>query len=66
MLLESALLTEKDVADHLQVSLSKLRLDRFYKRGLPYIKISRTIRYSPKQIDAYFSEHTVLNDSGKI
>ena len=39
-------LTEIDVADITKMSLSTLRNDRFLRRGIPYIKIGRSVRYS--------------------
>ncbi len=52
-------LNEKQVAELIGVSVSKLQNDRFYGRGLNYIKIGRTVRYSLEKIHRYMQEHTV-------
>ena len=44
------LITEKEVAEMLQVSIPKLRLDRVKQRGLPYFKIGNLVRYNMDQI----------------
>ena len=44
------LITEKEVAETLQVSVPKLRLDRVKQRGLPYFKIGNLVRYNMDQI----------------
>ena len=56
------LLTEKEVAEKLKISPAKLQQDRFYGKGLPYIRLNRTVRYSPKQLQQYFAEHTVSHE----
>ena len=52
-------LNEKQVAELIGVSISKLQNDRFKGTGLNYVKIGRTVRYSLKEIDKYLSDHTV-------
>ena len=42
---EIKLLNEKVVAEMLDCSVAKLQADRFYHRGLPYIKLGRHIKY---------------------
>lgn len=39
-------ISEKAVSDITGFSLSKLQQDRFYRKGIPYIKIGRNIRYA--------------------
>lgn len=38
-------LTTEEVASIFRVSVKKLENDRYHKRGLPYVKISGTVRY---------------------
>ena len=38
-------LTEREVANLLKISTKKLQADRFYGRGLPYIKLGGAVRY---------------------
>jgi hypothetical protein len=44
------LITEKQLAKKLQVSIPKLRLDRVKRRGLPYFKIGNLVRYNMDQV----------------
>ena len=44
------LVKEKVVAETLQVSIPKLRLDRVKGRGLPYFKIGNLVRYNMDQV----------------
>ena len=53
------LYTEKQVSVLLGISLSKLRKDRFYSRGLHYIKFKRAIRYHRDDIERFIQEHRV-------
>ena len=53
-------LNEKQVAEFMGVSVSKLQSDRFKGVGLNYIKIGRTVRYSLNVIEKYLSDHTVI------
>ncbi len=56
------LLTEKQLARELSVSLSKLRQDRSNNIGFPYIKLSNKkssgVRYKLNDIYKYLKEHT--------
>ena len=56
------LLTEKQIARELSVSLSKLRQDRMKGIGLPYVKMSNKkssgVRYNLNDIYKYLKEHT--------
>jgi helix-turn-helix protein len=51
--------TEKQVSALIGISLSKLRKDRCYMRGLKYIKIGRSIRYHRDDIERYIQEHRI-------
>lgn len=46
-------LNERQVAELIGCSLSKLRQDRFKARGLNYSKNGRSVRYSFAEIQAY-------------
>jgi len=43
--------TEKEVAVMYGISLSKLRQDRILKKGLPYIKIGKSVRYRAEDLE---------------
>lgn len=52
-------ITEKDVAKITAISLSKLRSDRFYGRGIPYSKIGKSVRYSLSNVEEFMQKHSV-------
>jgi hypothetical protein len=52
-------LTEVEVAEMTRRALSTLRNDRFYRRGIPYIKVGRSVRYDLRDVIAFM-------EAGKI
>ena len=58
-MVEMKLINEKDLAKQLDVSVAKLRRDRFEKRGLPFIKIRKTVRYDMGQVERFLKDNTV-------
>ena len=48
--LPNRLLDESEVAEAKKCSVQKLRNDRHLRRGLPYIKDGRSVRYSPVDV----------------
>jgi len=54
------LLSEKDLADYMRVSVWKLRKDRERNIGVSYFKISRTVRYCMDDVNIF------LNNNKKI
>lgn len=53
------LLNEKQVAEMLSCSLSKLRADRWLNRGVPYTKIGRGVRYQEADVLRFVEAHRV-------
>ena len=53
------LINEKNLAKQLDLSVAKLRRDRFEKRGLPYLKINRAVRYDLEKVKKYLEENSV-------
>jgi len=53
-------LTENEVSEVTAFSLSKLRQDRFLKKGIPYLKIGRSVRYRPDDIRAYMEARRIV------
>jgi hypothetical protein len=49
------LLTEEDVAKHLQVSLAALRRWRVEGRGPRFIKVSALVRYRPEELEDWLA-----------
>jgi len=52
-------LDEKETSPMVRQALSTLRTDRFMGRGLPYIKIGRSVRYDLDDIIAYMESHKI-------
>ena len=58
------LITENQLADFMQVSIWKIRKDRAFDRGVPFIKISRTVRYSMDDVKSFLDQNK-FNSSHK-
>lgn len=52
-------LTEKQVAEMLGVSVSKLRRDRWLNIGIPYTKWNRSVRYMEDDVQATIEQNRV-------
>ena len=44
------LVNEKNLAEKLDISISKLQRDRHLKRGLPYLRIGKLIKYDLEEV----------------
>ena len=58
-------LTEKEVSQMTGRSLSTLRSDRFNSRGLPYVKIGRSVRYALEDVVQYMEARKIVPE-GRI
>ena len=54
------LLNEKNLARQLDVSVAKLRKDRFENRGLPYTRIGRSVRYNLVSVLKTLKDNSML------
>jgi excisionase family DNA binding protein len=52
----NSLLTAKQVADHLGVSVQFVRI-RTMEKTIPHIKFGRAVRFEPEQIEEYIRKH---------
>jgi hypothetical protein len=52
-------INEKKVAEITEIGVQTLRNDRHLRRGLPYIKKGRTVRYSLADIIEYMENHKI-------
>jgi len=52
-------LSEKEVGKLTGFSLSKLQQDRFSRRGCPYLKIGRIVRYKLEDVVEFMDKHRV-------
>jgi hypothetical protein len=58
-MLKRKLLTERELAQILGCSLSKLRSDRWKGIGIPYLKLSKSVRYWEDDAEAYCQAHRI-------
>ncbi len=53
-------ISENEVAEITGRAVGTLRNDRYYHRGLPYVKLGRSVKYKLEDVIAYMDERTVL------
>lgn len=53
------LYNEQQLAKLTGLSLSKIRQDRHFCRGIPYIKIGRSVRYSSTDIERFILDNRI-------
>ena len=56
---ENDYLTEEEVSILTKFSLSKLRNDRFSRKGISYFKIQKSIRYKYSDVVAFMEEYKI-------
>lgn len=59
-------LTERQVAQLIGISLSKLRSDRHKCRGIPYCKVGRSVRYAQGDVNAFMAENRIRGFDGEV
>jgi hypothetical protein len=59
MVADPRYLTEIQVAEMTGRALSTLRNERFCRRGIPYLKIGRSVRYSLEDVVRYMESHRI-------
>lgn len=52
------LMTTAEVAEYLKASKASLDQDRYLKRGLPYVRIGRRVRYRREDVLNYLSANS--------
>lgn len=57
-----AYLTEIQVADMTGIALSTLRNNRFNRTGIPYVKLSKSIRYALDDVIQHFESRKIRTD----
>ena len=56
-------LTEADVAEMTKLSLSGLRNGRYLGKGIPYIKIGRSVRYKLEDVISFMDSRRVVTEN---
>ena len=54
---------EKQVSELIGRALQTLRNDRHCSRGLPYIKIGRSVRYNLQEVINFMESHRIETDA---
>ena len=57
-------LTEAQVSEITGIALSSLRNQRFERRGIPYSKIGRSVRYNYNDVITYMEDHKINLSEG--
>jgi predicted site-specific integrase-resolvase len=57
-------LTEKEAANHLGLAVQTLRNWRHQRKGPPYLKISRAVRYNSDDLEKYLRQHRIEPERG--
>ncbi|MGA3086663.1 MAG: helix-turn-helix domain-containing protein [Thermodesulfobacteriota bacterium] len=60
-MVQTDFLKEVEVAQLIR-AVSTLRNDRLYRRGLPYIKVGRSVRYSKDDILQYMESNKIKQE----
>lgn len=56
-------LTEKEVANLIKRALPTLRNERHLRRGIPYVKCGRSIRYIKADVEAYMLSRRITPEN---
>ncbi len=56
-------LNEKQVKEITNRALSTLRNDRFSRKGIPYIKVGRSVRYSQEDVIAFMEGRKIKTET---
>ena len=59
---EQILVNEHKAAKRTDQAVQTLRNDRHNRRGLPYVKLGRSVRYAVVDIDSYIKSHRISFD----
>lgn len=59
------LIDEKQMAMTIGKSVQTLRNDRHLNRGLPYIKLGRSVRYSMEDIERFIDDRKIQTEDSR-
>ena len=62
---EKLLVDEKEASEITGRPLPSLRNDRHNRRGLPYVKFGRAVRYALDDIQRYIEDHKIKFNNGR-
>ena len=55
-------LTEVEVSELTKLSLSTLRAHRYYRKGMPYSKVGRSVRYSLADVADFMESRRIVTE----
>ena len=55
-------LNEKQVKEITGRALSTLRNERFHRKGIPYVKVGRSVRYSHEDVIAFMEKRKIQTE----
>ena len=58
MSVQTPLLTEKQLSDHLNISVKKLQKDRRLNQGIRFVKFGKSVRYRMSDVETYIQKNT--------
>ena len=58
-------LSEAEVAKILSISRATLQQNRWLNRGIPFLKVGRSVRYAVTDLQAYIEENRVATEEGR-
>ncbi len=58
-------LNEKQVSDITGFSLPTLRNSRHLRKGFPYLKVGRSVRYDPDDIENFMQRHRIMPEAAR-
>jgi len=56
-------LNERKVVEITGFSIQKLQQDRFNRKGIPYTKLGRMVRYNLQDVVAYMEAHKITHEA---
>lgn len=59
MTIEKKYLTEKQVSEITRIALSTLRNHRHQRRGIPYVKYGKSVRYDLNDVLNFMDNHKI-------
>ena len=62
MKFENGYIDERELSHLIKRALSSLRNDRFHGRGIPYIKIGRSVRYNREEVINFMESRKIYTE----
>lgn len=60
---EPEYINEQELSIFINRSVSSLRNDRFLRRGIPYYKFGRSVRYNKQEARVFMEKHKIKTET---